>query len=88
MCIRDRDKYAYNMSFSLSNFDGENLELYINSYFMIMNNKWKKRKYVQEAFHLPGKINRTYMFAVIRLIRLYYRIMSAVTPKNLSLIHI
>ena len=77
-----RDKYAYNMSFSLSNFDGENLELYINSYFMIMNNKWKKRKYVQEAFHLPGKINRTYMFAVIRLIRLYYRIMSAVTPKN------
>lgn len=77
-----RDKYAYNMSFSLRNFDGENLELYFNSYFLIVNNKWKKRKYIQEAFHLPGKMNRTYMFAVIRLIRLYYRIVSVLTPKN------
>lgn len=77
-----RDKYAYNMSFSLTNFDGDNLELCFNSYFLIANNKWKKRKYIQEAFRLPGKINRAYMFAVIRLIRLYYRIVSVLTPKN------
>lgn len=77
-----RDKYAYNMSFSLANFDEDKLELYFNSYFVIMNNRWKKRKYIQEAFHLPGKLNRLYLFTVIRLMRMFYRMVSALTPKN------
>ncbi|MDO4485179.1 MAG: CDP-glycerol glycerophosphotransferase family protein [Bacillota bacterium] len=77
-----RGKYAYNMSFSLNCFDGKNLELFFNSYFMIMNKSWGKRRYIQEAFHLPGKINRTYMYAVIRLIRLFYKVIAAVTPKD------
>lgn len=77
-----REKYAYNLSFSLTCFDGEKLELLFNSYFMIMNNKWKKRKYIQEAYTFSGKLNRTYMFIVIRLIRLFYHIVAAITPKN------
>ena len=77
-----RDKYAYNMSFSLRNFDGEDLELYFNSYFMITNNKWHKRKYIKEAFTFPGKLRRTYMFAVIRLIRAFYHVAAAITPKD------
>ena len=77
-----RGKYAYNLSFSLTCFDGENLELFFNSYFMIMNGKWRKRKYIKEAFTLPGKINRTYMFAVIRLIRLFYSVVAGLTPKT------
>lgn len=77
-----RGKYAYNLSFSLACFDGENLELYFNSYFMITNKKWRKRKYIKEAFTFGGKLKRTYMFAVIRAIRLFYRIMAALTPKT------
>ena len=77
-----RGKYAYNLSFSLKNIIDDNLELLFNSYFMITNNKWKKRKYIQEAFTLKGKVERFYMFLVIRMIRVFYRIMSAITPKD------
>lgn len=77
-----RGKYAYNLSFSLTCFDGENLELYFNNYFMIMNKKWRKRKYIKEAFTFLGKLNRFYMFTVIRLIRIFYHIAAALTPKN------
>ena len=73
-----RGKYAYNVSFSYE----DNLELLINSYFMIMNNKWKKRRYIQEAFHLPGKLNRTYMFAAIRGMRIFYRCLSILNRKT------
>lgn len=77
-----RGKYAYNLSFSLTCFDGQNLELYFNSYFTIVNKKWKKRKYIQEAFTLPGKIKRAYMYAVIWMIRIFYHVMAVLTPKN------
>lgn len=77
-----KNKYAYSISFDLDNFDEENLELCVNSYFMIENKKWKKRKYIQEAITFQGKIKRTYMFAVIRLIRIFYHVMSSITPKN------
>lgn len=77
-----RGKYAYNLSFSLTCFDGENLELYFNNYFMIMNKKWRKRKYIKEAFTFLGKLNRFYMFTVIRLIRLFYHTVAALTPKT------
>ncbi len=77
-----RDKYAYNLSFSIRNFEGEDLELYFNSYFMITNKKWRKRKYIKEAFTFKGKLKRTYMFAVIWLIRAFYHIFAALTPKN------
>lgn len=77
-----RGKYAYNLSFSLTCFDGENLELYFNNYFMIMNKKWRKRKYIKEAFTFSGKLNRFYMFFVIRLIRIFYHTVAFLTPKT------
>lgn len=77
-----KNKYAYSVSFDLDNCDDENLELCINSYFMIANNKWKKRKYIQEAITFSGKFKRMYMFAVIRLIRVFYHIMASITPKD------
>lgn len=77
-----KSKYSYNISFSLKNLYKEELALYFHSYFMIENKKWKKRKYIQEALTFPGKIKRTYMFAVIRLIRIFYRVMSSITPKD------
>lgn len=77
-----RSKYSYNISFSLKNLYKEELTLYFHSYFMIENKNWKKRKYIQEAFTFPGKIKRTYMFAVIRLIRIFYHIISSITPKD------
>ena len=77
-----RGKYAYNLSFSLQNFAGEDLELYFNSYFMIVNKKWKKRKYIQEAFTAKGKLSRLSMFTVIRMIRLFYGFFSRVMPKK------
>lgn len=80
--IYGRGKYSYNMSFDIGNFGGEKLELYFNSYFMIVNKKWRKRKYIKEAFTVAGKLKRTYMFAVIWLIRGFYHIMAVLTPKN------
>lgn len=77
-----KGKYAYNISFSISTEDGENLELFFNNYFMIMNRKWKKRRYIQEAFTGIGKIKRFYMYSVIWLIRAFYHFFAAVTPKN------
>lgn len=77
-----RGKYAYNLSFSLRNFDGENLELYFNSYFMMQNKTWKRRRYIQEAFTKKGKFKRFYMYLVIWMIRVFYHTVSAITPKN------
>ena len=77
-----RGKYAYNLSFSLKSFYGNEVIVYFNSYFMMANRKWKKRKYIQEAFTFTGKLKRTYMFAVIRLIRIFYHIMASITPKD------
>lgn len=77
-----RDKYAYNLSFSITRYREGDLELYFNNYFLMVNKSWKKRRYIQEAFHLPGKIDRTYMYTVIRLMRLYYYVMSFIFPKK------
>lgn len=77
-----KGKYAYNLSFSVSTEDGENLELFFNNYFMIVNKKWKKRRYIQEAFTAKGKVKRFYMYCVIWLIRGFYHFFSSVTPKN------
>lgn len=77
-----RDRYAYNMSFSVTNFRRDELELNFHSYFMIQNKTWKKRRYIQEAETKIGKVNRTYMYAVIRLIRMFYYIVSRLTPKK------
>lgn len=77
-----RERYAYSISFSLNRFENESLELYFNSYFLIVNKKWKKRRYIQEAFTVKSKLKRLYMFSVIRLMRIYYRVASTIIPKK------
>jgi len=75
-------KYAYNISFSSYSEDEVILAFVLNSYFLIANKKWRKRKYIQEALTFGGKFNRTYLYAVIVLIRIYYHIVAALSPKK------
>jgi len=77
-----KGKYAYNLSLSTNGYDPDVLEIIFNSYFLIVNDKWKKRKYIQEAFTFKGKVERFYMFLVIRLIRIFYGVVSRITPKD------
>lgn len=75
-------KYAYNVSFSTITEDETYLWLILNSYFMIKNNRWKKRHYVQEAVTLKGKFKRVYMSLAIFLIRAFYQFWEHLFPKK------
>lgn len=75
-------KYAYNVSFSSLMEEEKYLWFYINTYFMIKNDHWKKRRYVQEALTVLGKFNRMYMYTAITLMRLFYLFWSHVFPKR------
>lgn len=75
-------KYAYNVSFSSVTEDETYLWFIINSYFMIKNDRWKKRHYVQEAMTIPGKINRMYMSLAIFLMKTFYQFFEHITPKK------
>lgn len=75
-------KYAYNVSFSTITEDETYLWFLVNSYFMIANKTWKRRRYVQEALTLPGKINRVYMYSAIILMRLFYQFFEHLFPKR------
>jgi len=77
-----RGKYAYNVSFSTNADEEDNLLFVMHSYFLIENTGWKKRHYVQEAITKAGKRNRIYMAAVIKMIRLYYKIVERMSPKK------
>lgn len=75
-------KYAYNVSFSSLLEEEKYLWFYINTYFMIKNDHWKTRRYVQEALTIPGKFKRVYMYAAIVLMRLFYGFWYRVFPKK------
>lgn len=75
-------KYAYNMSFSTVTEEETYLWIVWNSYFMIANRTWKRRRYVQEALTIPGKINRIYMSLAIFLMRVFYKFWVHVFPKK------
>ncbi len=75
-------KYAYNISFSSLLEDEKNLWFFINTYFMIRNSHWKRRRYIQEALTVIGKFKRTYMYTAIILMRLFYLFWSHVFPKR------
>ena len=77
-----RGKYAYNVSFGLVDYIEEDLVLWLHSYFMKENATWKKRRYIEEATTIRGKLNRAYMYLVIRLIRGYYYTLSHIFPKK------
>ena len=75
-------KYAYNVSFSSLMEEERYLWFYINTYFMIKNNYWKIRRYVQESLTVKGKFKRMYMYIAITLMRLFYMFWSHVFPKK------
>lgn len=75
-------KYAYNISFSTMMEEEKYLWFYINTYFMIKNSHWKKRRYIQEALTVIGKFKRTYMYTAIILMRTFYLFWSHVFPKR------
>lgn len=75
-------KYAYNVSFSYLLEQEKYLWFYINTYFMIKNDHWKTRRYIQEALTVLGKFKRTYMYTVIILMRMFYTFWSHIFPKR------
>lgn len=76
------NQMAYNISFGVTSEDDITLDLYIDSYFMEENLRWRKRRYVREVRGAGDKIKRIFMYAAILLIRAYYHIVYALTPKN------
>lgn len=77
-----KNQYAYNVSFSVREISKTHIELILHSYFMHINKKWKKRKYVQEAVTFKGKLKRMYLWLVIMMIRCFYFVFSRLLPKN------
>ena len=78
----DDGKYSYDVSLGTYSVDGTTLSFVINSHFMIENETWNRRRYVQEALTFKGKFNRMYMYAVIEMMRAYYAVVEKASPKN------
>lgn len=78
----DEGKYSYDVSFDTYSEDEKTLSLVINSRFVMENNTWKRRRYVQEALTLRGKFDRVYMYAVIEMMRAYYAVAEKMSPKK------
>ena len=78
----DDGKYSYDVSLGTYSVDGSTLSFVINSHFMIENETWNRRRYVQEALTFRGKFNRMYMYTVIEMMRAYYAVVEKMSPKN------
>ena len=77
-----QDQMAYTMTFGIASEDDANLIFYLDSYFMIENRRWRQRRYVREVRTAKEKAKRFFMYAAILMIRCYYHVLYAVTPKN------
>lgn len=78
----DDGKYSYDVSLGTYSVDGTTLSFVINSHFMIENETWNRRRYVQEALTFRGKFNRMYMYTVIEMMRAYYAVVEKMSPKH------
>ena len=76
------NQMAYNISFGVSSHDEKTLDFYIDSYFLEENRKWRRRRYVREVRSGRDKLKRFFMYASIILIRCYYHVLYALTPKK------
>lgn len=76
------NQMAYNISFGVSSQDEKTLDFYIDSYFLEENRKWRRRRYVREVRSCRDKLKRFFMYASIILIRCYYHVLYALTPKK------
>ncbi|MGN0708874.1 MAG: CDP-glycerol glycerophosphotransferase family protein [Anaerovoracaceae bacterium] len=74
-------KYAYTVTFEAAESPDGGICPVIVSCFMEENRKWYKRRYVKEAPKRRKPARAAYS-AVIKLIRLWYRAVYALTPKN------
>ena len=72
-----RDKYAYTISFDVATEYNKYLVPLIVSQFMMQNNGWTRRHYVQEALTLKGKFKRIYMSMAVWSIKTYYKLLSS-----------
>lgn len=77
-----QDQMAYTMTFGVASEDDANLIFYLDSYFMIENRRWRQRRYVREVRTAKEKTKRFFMYAAILMIRCYYHMLYALTPKN------
>lgn len=77
-----RGKYAYNMSFSTYLSEDQTLSFVLNSRFMIENDTWNRRRYVQEARTFQGKMIRIRKTAVTTLMRAYHWVAYHLTGKK------
>lgn len=77
-----QDQMAYTMTFGVASEDDANLIFYLDSYFMIENRRWRQRRYVREVRTAKEKAKRFFMYAAILMIRCYYHVLYALTPKN------
>ena len=75
-------KYSYNVYFSLTSYQEEVLEMFMNSCFMMENEKWQKRRIVKDAVSFQWKLRNLFVWAAIRGIRVLYFLMSYILPKN------
>lgn len=75
------DKYAYNVSFSTKEVNSE-LTLILHSHFMIENRNWKKRCYIQEVDGIKKKSKRVMAVIAMKVISVFYRILSFVFRKR------
>lgn len=78
----DDGKYSYEVTFGKYSIDGKTMSLMIHSHFMIENDDWNRRRYVQEANTIQGKFNRMYMYTVIEMMRAYYGVAEKLSPKH------
>ncbi len=75
-------KYAYNIYFSTVTEEETHLWFVMNSFFMVQNDTWKKRRYVQEAKTLKEKLIRVSMTMAILLLRCFYQFWEQLFPKK------
>ena len=76
------NQMAYTVSFGIETADEKTLEIYMDSFFMEENKKWKKRRYVKEVREGKDKLKRFAMAGAIKGISAWYHTVEALTPKT------
>lgn len=72
------EQMAYTVSFGIETVDEETLELYMDSYFLEENKKWKKRKYVREVRSPRRKLSRAVVAIAAKTAETVYKLNYAV----------
>ena len=75
-------KYSYNVFFDMLSFVDDGFIPVYNSFFMKRNDKWKIRKHHEEALLKKDRPRLWKKAVVVKLIRMYYYVLSRLTPKN------